>query len=156
MCIRDRLIRQKPRERVAWALAALALSAAAMLAAIHFRESASTKTAPVVRALISAEEGTFPILTGDYAGPAVLSPDGSVLAFAAAREQGAVFLWVRPLNALHARALAGTEGATFPFWSADGRSLGFFAGGKLKTVLAEGGTPSEVCDAPIGLSLIHI
>jgi Tol biopolymer transport system component len=144
------LIRQKPRERVAWALAALALSAAAMLAAIHFRESASTKTAPVVRALISAEEGTFPILTGDYAGPAVLSPDGSVLAFAAAREQGAVFLWVRPLNALHARALAGTEGATFPFWSADGRSLGFFAGGKLKTVLAEGGTPSEVCDAPIG------
>jgi eukaryotic-like serine/threonine-protein kinase len=144
------LIRQKPRERVAWALAALALSAAAMLAAIHFRESASTKTVPVVRALISAEEGTFPILTGDYAGPAVLSPDGSVLAFAAAREQGAVFLWVRPLNALHARALAGTEGATFPFWSADGRSLGFFAGGKLKTVLAEGGTPSEVCDAPIG------
>ncbi len=59
-------------------------------------------------------------------------------------------LWVRPLNTLHARALTGTESATFPFWSPDGRSLGFFAGGKLKTVAVEGGTPSEVCDAPNG------
>jgi WD40-like Beta Propeller Repeat len=86
----------------------------------------------------------FPILTGDFAGPPVLSPDGNNLAFVAAREQGAVLLWVRRLNALHARALAGTEGATFPFWSPDGRSLGFFAGGKLKTTAAEGGTPSEL------------
>jgi hypothetical protein len=48
----------------------------------------------------------------------------------------------------HARALPGTEGATFPFWSPDSHALGFFAAGKLKTVLAEGGTPFEVCDAP--------
>ncbi|MFY9561956.1 MAG: protein kinase [Terriglobales bacterium] len=142
--------RQKPRERVAWAVAALALITSGILATIHFRESASAKPAPVVRSLVSAEEGTFPILTGDYAGPPALSPDGNNLAFVAAREQGAVLLWVRPLNALHARALVGTEGATFPFWSADGRSLGFFAGGKVKTVLVEGGTPSEVCDAAAG------
>jgi Tol biopolymer transport system component len=140
--------KRKLRERVAWALAALALSAAAILGAIHFRES--TRPARVVRSLIAPEEGTFPILTGDFGGPPVLSPDGNLLAFAAAREQGAVLLWVRPMNALHARALTGTEGATFPFWSADSRSLGFFAGGKLKTVPVEGGTPSEVCDAPIG------
>ncbi len=142
--------KQKHRERVAWALAALVLSAAAILAAVHFRGSGSTKPAPVVRSLILAEEGTFPIVTGDFAGPPVVSPDGNVLAFVAAREQGAVFLWVRPLNALHARVLGGTEGATFPFWSADSRSLGFFVGGKLKTVPVEGGTPSDVCDAPIG------
>ncbi len=140
--------KRKVRERVAWALAALALTVAAILAAIHFREG--TEPARVVRSLIAPEEGTFPILTGDFGGPPVLSPDGNLLAFAAAREQGAVLLWVRPMNALHARALTGTEGATFPFWSADSRSLGFFAGGKLKTVPAEGGTPSEVCDAPIG------
>jgi Tol biopolymer transport system component len=119
-----------------------------MLATIHFR--GSTNPARVVRSLISAEEGTFPILTGDFAGPPALSPDGNNLAFAAAQAQGAVVLWVRPLNALHARALTGTESATFPFWSPDGRSLGFFAGGKLKTVAVEGGTPSEVCDAPNG------
>lgn len=142
------VVSKKVRERIAWVVAALALSGAAILGAIHFRES--SKPARVVRSLIAAEEGTFPILTGDFGGPPVLSPDGNFLAFAAAREQGAVFLWVRPLNDLQARALAGTEGATFPFWSADSRSLGFFAGGKLKSVLAEGGTPSEVCDSPIG------
>jgi eukaryotic-like serine/threonine-protein kinase len=140
--------KQKHRERVAWGVAALALCTAAILPAIYFR--ASTKPAQVVRSFISAEEGTFPILTGDFAGPPVLSPDGNNLAFVAAREQGAVLLWVRPLNALHARALAGTEGATFPFWSPDGRSLGFFAGGKLKTAAVEGGTPSELCNAPSG------
>jgi eukaryotic-like serine/threonine-protein kinase len=140
--------KRKHRERVAWTVAALALSAAALLAAIHFRES--SKPTHVVRSLIAAEEGTFPILTGDFAGPPIVSPDGTAIAFVAAREQGAVFLWVRPLNALHARALPGTEGATFPFWSPDTRALGFFSGGKLKTVPVEGGTPSEVCVAPIG------
>jgi len=140
--------KRRLRERGAWALAAFALSAAAILAMVHFRES--TKPAHVVRSLIAPEEGTFPILTGDFGGPPVLSPDGNTLAFVAAREQGAVLLWVRPLNTLHSRALLGTEGATFPFWSADSRSLGFFAGGKLKTVVAEGGTPSDVCAAPAG------
>src|SRR5882724_6196611 len=140
--------KRRLRERGASALAAFALSAAAILAMVHFRES--TKPAHVVRSLIAPEEGTFPILTGEFGGPPVLSPDGNTLAFVAAREQGAVLLWVRPLNTLHSRALLGTEGATFPFWSADSRSLGFFAGGKLKTVVAEGGTPSDVCAAPAG------
>jgi eukaryotic-like serine/threonine-protein kinase len=137
--------KQKRRERVAWTVA---IGVAAILAAIHFREG--SRPSQSVRAFITAEEGSFPILTGDFAGPPVLSPDGSNLAFAAARDQGTVVLWVRPLNALHARALTGTDGATFPFWSPDSRSLGFFAGGKLKTVQVEGGNPSEVCDAPAG------
>jgi eukaryotic-like serine/threonine-protein kinase len=119
--------RQKHRERVAWILAALALGAAALLATM--RLPTSPKPEHVVRSLIAPEEGTFPILTGDFAGPAVLSPDGNFLAFVAAQEQGGVSLWVRPLNALHARALPETEGATFPFWSADSHSLGFFTGG---------------------------
>jgi len=136
------------RERAAWAVAAVALVACAILAAIYF--TGRTKTTPVVRSLISVEEGTFPIMTGDFAGPPVVSPDGNAVAFVAAREQGAVLLWVRPLNSLHARALTGTEGATFPFWSPDSRNLGFFSGGKLKTVSIEGGTPSEVCAAAIG------
>ena len=109
-----------------------------------------TNPAYVVRSVISAEEGTLPILTGDFAGPPVLSPNGKVLAFSAAGEQGSVLLWVRPLSEIHARALVGTEGATFPFWSADSRAVGFFSGGKLKTVSADGGMPSEVCDAPSG------
>jgi eukaryotic-like serine/threonine-protein kinase len=138
----------KHSERVVWSVAAFALIASVILVAIYFR--GSTKTTLVVRSLISVEEGTFPIMTGDFAGPPVVSPDGNAVAFVAAREQGAVRLWVRPLNSIHARALTGTEGATFPFWSPDSRTLGFFAGGKLKTVPVDGGTPSEICAAPIG------
>jgi Tol biopolymer transport system component len=43
-----------------------------------------------------------------------------------------------------------TEGANFPFWSADGRSLGFFADGKLKRVDLAGGPVQTLCDAPSG------
>jgi Tol biopolymer transport system component len=139
---------QKRVNRVPWIVAAVALVAAVIMAAVHFR--GSSQPARAVRSLVTVEEGTYPILTGDFAGPMVVSPDGTAIAFTAAREQGAVLVWVRPLNSLHARSLAGTEGATFPFWSPDSRNLGFFAGGKLKTVAVEGGTPSEICSAPIG------
>ncbi|MBZ5597514.1 MAG: serine/threonine-protein kinase [Acidobacteriia bacterium] len=136
------------RERVVWALATLGLCAAAVVATVYVRPS--TRPAGVIRSSIPSEEGATPIWTGDFAGPAVLAPDGSALAYVAAREQGAPVLWVRKLNALHGSALAGTDGAIFPFWSTDSRSLGFFAGGKLKTVSVDGGTPSDVCDAPGG------
>ncbi len=79
-----------------------------------------------------------------------LSPDGLTLAFAAAGAEGKRRLWVRPLDSLQAQALAGTEGATYPFWSPDGRFLGFFADGKLKKVPAGGGTVQTLCDAQDG------
>jgi len=104
----------------------------------------------VIRSLLLPEEGTTPILTGDFAGPMMLAPDGHAVVFLAARETGAPMLWVRDLNALHARVLAGTEGAIFPFWSPDSRAIGFFAGGKLKTISVDGGMPAEICDAPGG------
>jgi Tol biopolymer transport system component len=136
------------RERMAWAVAALALCVAVVVGAIHLRDTG--KPVHVVRSSIPPEEGTSILVTGDYSGPAVLSPDGRGLAFVASREEGPASLWVREVTGLHARALAGTEGATFPFWSADGRSLGFFAGGKLKTISVEGGIPTVLCDAPAG------
>ena len=43
-------------------------------------------------------------------------------------------LWVRTLNALENRAIAGTDGASFPFWSPDGREVAFFADDKLKRI----------------------
>jgi len=70
----------------------------------------------------------------------VLSPDGIYVAFAATGADGKTALWVRPTNAVEARELPGTDSATFPFWSPDSRSLGFFADGKLKTVDLEGGS----------------
>jgi hypothetical protein len=60
-------------------------------------------------------------------------------------------LWVRPLDSAVAQALPGTEGAiSSPFWSPDSRSIGFFAGGKLKRIAVDGGPAQTLCDAPDG------
>jgi eukaryotic-like serine/threonine-protein kinase len=140
------MVRTLPHARIAWVVAALAVCATSTFTIVQLREKALP--APVIRSLIMPEEGTTPLFTGDFAGPMVISPDASAVAFIASAGKGAPLLWVRKLKALHAHAVSGTEGATFPFWSPDSRSLGFFAGGKLKTVLADGGTPFEVCEAP--------
>jgi len=58
---------------------------------------------------------------------------------------------VRALAPLNSVPLAGTEGSSFPFWSADSQSIGFFADGKLKRIDAAGGLPLTLCDAPNGV-----
>ena len=80
----------------------------------------------------------------------MLSPDGASLAFTATGADGKITIWVRSMNSLEAHSLAGTEGAVFPFWSPDSRSLGFFADGKLRTVEIDGGSVQTVADAPFG------
>jgi Tol biopolymer transport system component len=79
-----------------------------------------------------------------------ISPDGSRLAFVAVDETGRTLLYVRPLDSLTAQPLAGTDGASWPFWSPDGHSIGFFARGKLKRIEAAGGQLATLADAPIG------
>jgi Tol biopolymer transport system component len=77
-----------------------------------------------------------------------ISPDGTRLVFPAAGIDGSQRLWLRTLGAMDASVIPGTDDAEFPFWSADGRSLGFFADGKLKKIELGGGTPVSLCDAP--------
>jgi Tol biopolymer transport system component len=79
-----------------------------------------------------------------------LSPDGRQLAFVAAAKGGSSQVWLRPLASTQSQTIAGTEGATFPFWSPDSRFIGFFAGGKLKKVDTRGGAPETLADAPAG------
>ena len=79
-----------------------------------------------------------------------ISPDGRNLAFNATDAAGKTRIWVRPMSALAAQPLAGTEGATRPFWSPDSRFLGFVAEGKLKKIDVTGGPPQKICDAPSG------
>jgi hypothetical protein len=55
-------------------------------------------------------------------------------------------LWVRPLDSSSARPLAGSEGGQYLFWSPDGRSVGFFANGKLKRTEIDGGQPQSLAD----------
>jgi eukaryotic-like serine/threonine-protein kinase len=79
-----------------------------------------------------------------------LSPDGRTLAFVASTPSSRLQIWLRPLDSAQAQSLAGTLGATYPFWSPDGRWVGFFADGKLRKIPATGGTVQTLCDAPDG------
>ena len=78
-----------------------------------------------------------------------LSPDGRQFVFVAG-DGIESRLWLRPLDRTDAQPLAGTEGASYPFWAPTGRSIGFFADGKLKRFDIGGGTPQDVADAPTG------
>jgi Tol biopolymer transport system component len=105
----------------------------------------------VVRAYIRAMPNSNFVVSGTAAAGFALSPDGQQLAYAATISGGKVLLWVRPIDSMKARALEGTDGAGFPFWSPDGRFIGFFAAGKLKKIEASGGGPPlTICDAPQG------
>jgi Tol biopolymer transport system component/predicted Ser/Thr protein kinase len=79
-----------------------------------------------------------------------ISPDGTTLAFVASDSTGQVTLWVRPLGDFEARELPGTKNATLPFWSPDGKQLGFFADSKLKRIRLTGGNAEPICDAATG------
>lgn len=79
-----------------------------------------------------------------------LSPDGRTLAFVAAARQQPSQLWVHSLQPGQAQALPGADGATFPFWSPDSRSIGFFADGKLKRIEIAGGGPQFLAEATNG------
>ena len=83
--------------------------------------------------------------TDDVSG--AVSPDGTRIAFVALKDHVSV-LWVRPLDKGESVALPGTQGASFPFWSPDNKSLGFFADNKLKRIDVAGGTPVVITDAP--------
>ena len=75
-----------------------------------------------------------------------LSPDGRQIVFVAA-DDGPSRLWLRPLETTTAQPLAGTEGATYPFWSPDSRAVAFFANGQLKRIDLNGGTPQTLAPA---------
>ena len=75
-----------------------------------------------------------------------ISPDGTRLVIEAI-SRGHRRLYLRRLDSEDVAELEGSQDAMAPFWSPDGRSLAFFAEGKLKKIPAEGGTPVDLCDA---------
>ena len=76
-----------------------------------------------------------------------ISPDGKQIVFAAP-SNGRQQLWLRSLNSTSSRPLAGTDSGTWPFWSPDSRSIGFFNDGKLKVIDIDGGLVRELASAP--------
>jgi len=83
-------------------------------------------------------------------GPVAVSPDGSHIVVGVVGQAGRSTLYVRPLDARGGQVLAGTEGATFPFWLPNGRTVRFFSDGQLKTIEAAGGPAQVICPAPEG------
>lgn len=79
-----------------------------------------------------------------------ISPDGVRVVSMVISQSGPQVLWVRALENLVGQALPRTDNAFFPFWSPDGRSIGFFADAKLKKVDLLGAPPQALCDAPNG------
>jgi hypothetical protein len=129
--------------------AGLLLAGIALLlagAGITYLLHPGSSPAPAVRSYIPPPPGTTFTLSGLEIGPVAVSPDGKTLAFSAVDEQGVMKLWLLPLNAQQAAALAGTEDASKPFWSPDGQYLGFVADGKLKKVSASGGNSQTLAE----------
>jgi Tol biopolymer transport system component len=134
--------RRKNREKLAWAVAAAAVLAAAAFAFGFWKRTPRPPHTTRFDVDVPAEVSTVDMPR--------ISPDGRILAFNATDSSGKNRLWVRPLNALVAHPLAGTEGSRRPFWSPDSKFLAFIADGKLQKVDVAGGPPQKICDAPTG------
>jgi eukaryotic-like serine/threonine-protein kinase len=86
---------------------------------------------------------TVPPMTNDY-GMAI-SPNGRQIAFVSIVSGSTPYLFVRQIGNVTPRKIEGTEGAEYPFWSPDGRSVGFCSGGRLKRVDVSGGPSRDLC-----------
>jgi Tol biopolymer transport system component len=142
--------RRKTRERLWMASAAVLLLATLGLAATVFLNWRAASEVRPLRVFVTPPEGAAFGPSGGSGGPVVISPDGKRLAFVATNAEGKRMLYVRSLESLTAQAFSGTEDATFPFWSPDSRSIGFFAQNRLKKIEVAGGPPQTLCDTPGG------
>ena len=115
---------------------------------LSYFTAAPAAALPVIRASIELPNGLR--YNDNVGGNSSISPDGSKVVFAGSDSLSRKGLWVLSLSTNETKALAGTDNAQYPFWSADGRSIGFFADGKVKTIDAMGGPAIEVADAPFG------
>jgi Tol biopolymer transport system component len=128
---------------IAWGVAAVALALAGVSILFPDRVRRSAPP-PAARTTLASREG---MEISSNPADAVISPDGRSIVFVAGDSAGTQRLWLRPLESLEARPIEGSEftGATdspgLPFWSPDGRAIGFFDDGKLKTIAITGGTP---------------
>ena len=130
------------KSRWAWITAAAALGVAAVLGSFLWRQPALEEQR--LQFKIDPPPGTE-FLLGAGGGNAI-SPDGRKIVLVAA-SVGSPTLWLRSLDSTIARELPGTEGAQFPFWSADSQSVGFFANGKLQRLDLAGGSAINVAHA---------
>jgi Tol biopolymer transport system component len=139
-----------PGERRRWPVVTAAVAVLAAIAMLpftiaHVREPASRREP--LRFFVGAP-GVSTLTTSGLTGDLAISPDGTRLALVGKGPAGVPMLWIRRLDSTDPQPLAGTEGAQLPFWSPDGRSLGFFLATerKLRTIELAGGTVRTIAD----------
>ena len=138
--------KRKRREMIAWALVVLLTLGLSLISLMYI--SRAPKAQSLLRSSISLPKGFT--LDPNNSSLAV-SPDGRRLVFAASGDDGkGQQLWLRSMDSLTIQPLAGTIGATYPFWSPDGRYVGFFADQKLKKTEISSGLVQVLCDAVNG------
>jgi len=128
------------RPWLAWTVAAAALVALAVVGAVHLRER--TPAAQPIKFQIPTTIALSP------SGNIGLSPDGRQLAFLGNGPDGVIRMWVRDIDSVDIRPLAGSETASYGppfFWSPDGRYIAYDAGGQLKRVSLAGELAQTVC-----------
>ena len=144
-------IRQRRTRGRAWVRAVLFAGGAALLVAATviatYSFSHRGSNAPAVRSVILPPPNVTLLTLGDQGGAPAISRDGSNIVFVGVAE-GKQMLFLRPLDSATAKPLPGTEGAKFPFWSSDGKSIGFFSDQHLKRVDLAGGPPTNLAYAP--------
>jgi len=126
-------------ETYAWPIAVVAIAAAAWFAGTHLRPR--NLPATVYRTAINTPEGSPLEL---YSGRMALSPDGSTLAAVGISPNGTPILMIRKLSDEAWRTLDGTEGAYDPFWSPDGKELGFSVLQGIRRIAADGSNRSAL------------
>jgi Tol biopolymer transport system component len=128
------IVKAKPSGR-GW-VSALVVGLLVMAVSVVLYFSPTAVIAPETRLEMSTPSTMLPL---HFA----LSPDGRRVVFVASGE-GAQRLWLRPLDDTAARPIAGTDGAEYPFWSTDGRSIGFFTAGELYRIELAGGAAQHL------------
>jgi len=134
-----------------WMPALTALVLVSAFGALGFfwgARGAARSGAPIALSVVPPTGHTFTPTEGSVTSAQLaLSPDGRALVFVGTGSNGSRQLWLRRLSSLAPIPLTGTEGATFPFWSPNGASVGFFARQSLRIIDLAGG-PARVL-APV-------
>jgi serine/threonine protein kinase len=139
-----------PWRRRVWPLVAAAAVGAVVVGLTAWMLAPQPVAGPLMRFAIQVPAST--LMTGGGAGGLAFSPDGRTLVYGltySARSGILPGLVKRRLDDFSVEAVRGTEGGAWPFFSPNGAWLGFFAGGKLKKVPADGGLAVTICDAPV-------
>jgi len=137
--------KRKNRERLAWGIAAIFAALAAIAGLGYLRRSPAPRLP--VRASILPAPGT---IFNPIDGPVAISRDGRRLAFAAVDPDGSGWLWTRSLDSGEAVKLADTRDPYDPFWSPDGRFVGYGVQAGLFKFEVPAGPPQKIADMADG------